>query len=373
MVLGTGIFLFSLSPMAAAEFSLSRLEMASRSWVDDGNFTLSSVVSADLSLSGGYKYTFLLGFSLDGVEINRVDSQGYLSFRIAQATIRETFGLPLDLSYFIGQGDNFATGDEFSTRYGVSPIGTNYRGFFYFPDGIGGDINRRYNGIHRAQGTGLSLSLTHWENLVPMVYLYHDFLHPPGAIINEEGENLYSGDLRVLLNQNWLKIEFFGGSSWKSDGAIKFRGGLMAHIGAGDGAEFFAQVGVPGWSEGDPVIDHLFLLLEPRLRLDRFAMFLTFFYRPIEYHNIVTLDEKGRADLNITFQYGDFDGGMAGGIELGGRLKVDGSEDVGFRLAPFGTLLTGGLRWDAKVLFKFLGTESSQGMMELFLGVRTAF
>jgi len=407
LILCAGFLLFSIWPASAAEFSLPRMEMATRGWVDDGDFVLSSIISADLALTGGYKYAFILGFSLEapnigkafadrniGFEIppsdpvlgedynelvdqinDRLNNQAYLGFRIAKATIRDVFGLPLEMSYFIGAGDDFCSGDEYSSRFGLLPFGTEYKGFFYFPEGIGGHPGRRYNGIHSIRGTGFSLSLSKWEKIIPSFYLYQDFPNSSDIISFKTafGGNLYSADLRVLFYHDWLRLEAFGGLSLNTNLDVSIRGGLMTHF-SGHGVEFFAQIGIPGWTAGEKFsIDNMYFLIEPRLHQGIFHMYLTFFYHPVEYIHVITPDEKGKANINIKFLFGNLDSGLSGGIETGGELKFDGSKNFKFDISPTATLISGGLRWDAKFRIKPLEYDNPKEMFDIFIGVRTAF
>ena len=55
-----GFLLLALWPAAAAEISVPGLEMASRGMVYNDEFIVSSAISADLALSGGYKYAKIL-------------------------------------------------------------------------------------------------------------------------------------------------------------------------------------------------------------------------------------------------------------------------------------------------------------------------
>lgn len=394
------LLLSTVWPAVAAEFTVPRVEIASRGWVDDGDFVLSSVLSADLALSGGYKFTFLLGFSLEapdigkafanrnfsfghidpaatvtGTEYNaladKLNNQAVVGFRIAKATIRNLFNLPLEMSYFIGSDDDFCGGDEFSIRFGISPFGTEFRGFLYFPEGIGGNFVRRYYGIHGVRGTGFSFVLTKWEHVIPMLYLYQDFPSDFIDFTNMFGGNLYSGDLRLLFYHNWLRLEFFGGFSLNTSLDVSIRGGLMVHL-AGRGVEFFFQGGIPSWKAGGKFsIDNLFFLIEPRLKLGVFNMYLTFFYHPVEYNHVISPDEKGRADINIKFLFGNVDSGLAGGIETGGELRIDGSEGFDFHISPLGTFISSGLRWDVKLRIKPLKYDTPKEMFDFFIGVRT--
>lgn len=193
LILATGLFFLPFWPITAAEITIPEIEMASRGRMDDGKFVLTSVLYADLALTGGYKYAFLLGFSL---EVDTADyTKAVPGFRIAKATARDLFNLPLELSYFLGSDDDFCTGEEFPDRFGISRFGTEFKGFFYFPEGIGGNLSRRYNGIHGVRGTGLSFSLTKWDKIIPIFYVYQHF----DDIDNLIGGNIsiYSGDLRM--------------------------------------------------------------------------------------------------------------------------------------------------------------------------------
>ena len=408
LICGAGFLLLVLCPAFAADFTLPRMEMSSRGWIKDGDFTVSSVLLADLALTGGYKYAFLLGFSLEAPDIakafmyrnfsvelidtggtgvsdneyntlaERINNQAVLSFRAAKATVRDIFSLPLELSYFFGADDNFCNGDDFSSRFGISPVGTDFRGFFYFPQGIGGNPARRYNGIHSVHGTGFSFALTKWEHLIPIFYIYVNFPFSAGltnstAFFGESGDNLYSTDLRLLFHYNWLRLEAFGGITLSSTMATSIRGGLMAHI-AGNGAEFLVQAGIPGCTVGEEFsIDNIYFLIEPRLRSGFFGMTLTFFYHPVEYLHVVTEDEKGKANINIKFLFGNLDSGFSGGIETGGELKVHGLEDFEFYIAPLATFYSSGLRWDAKIRIRPSYYSDPEKIFDFFIGVRTAF
>jgi hypothetical protein len=400
----------TLGMLAAAEITVPRLEMASRGKVEDGEFTLASVVFADVALNGGYKYGIFLGFSFEaddlaktlayrnfkfdqtaastpvtGAEYNalvdhandRLNNQGTLSFRVAKATARDLFNLPLELSYFIGEADSFGNGDEFASRFGTTPIGTDFRGFFYFPDGIGGNIRRQYNGIYQVRGTGLSLALARWDSFVPMLYLYEDFSYMQ-PLNSGAGEIRHSGDMRFLINQEVVKLEIFGGASMNSGLDSNLRGGLLAHFSSAVGAQFLIQCGVPGWEKGEKFsIDNFYFLMEPRLFFDKFGVYVTFFYHPVEYIYELTRaereKERGKADINIKLLSKSSQSGFSWGAETTMGLKIDGMEDFSLWVSPFAGFLTNGLMWDAKLRVNTLGVKTPSEMFEIFIGVRTAF
>ncbi|MDR1109035.1 MAG: hypothetical protein LBL19_08380 [Spirochaetaceae bacterium] len=403
---GIVLLVFSLGALGAAELTVPRLEMASRGRMEDGEFALGSVVSADLALSGGYKYGALLGFSFEAPDLakamayrnfsfgrlppgtpitdfeynelvdqtnDRLKNQGTLSFRVAKATARDLFDKPLELSFFIGETGYFCNGDEFTERFGINPIGSEFRGFFYFPDGIGGDMTRQYKGIHGVRGTGISLALTGWESFVPMLYFYQDFSYFR-VVNNQVVGTRYSGDFRFLINRESVKLEAFGGVSLNGGLDANIRGGILAHFSSQERVEFLLQGGIPGWEKGEDFgIDNFYFLMEPRLLFEDFGFYVTFFYHPLEYMHIKTPEERGKADINIKFLSEDANTGFTWGLETTLGLKLDGKEDFSVWVSPFTGFMASGLRWDTKLRVNVLEWQTPAEMFELFIGVRTAF
>jgi hypothetical protein len=400
--------IFAGLSLFAAEVSVPRLEMATRGRVEDGDFALASVISADVALNGGYKYNILLGMNFEtddiakalgyrnfsfgplapepaqvsGAEYNqlvhsvndRFNNQAALSFRIARATVRNLFNRPLELSYFLGITDEFCSGDEFSLRFGTPSLGTAYRGFFYFPEGIGGNMSRQYRGLHEVQGTGLSLALTRWEKVVPIFYLYENF--PEISLLaGGTGDSRFSGDARVLVGGEQVNIEGFYGMSLTTGMDLSLRGGLLAHFAPGNGVEFFLQGGIPNYNLGDDFsIDNFYFLLEPRLRFEKTAFYFTFFYHPLEYLHVRTDAERGRADINLKFIAGDVrSSGFHWGLETTLGLKLDGMEDFFVKVSPLVSILSGGLQWDAKIRVDPSSYKNPKEMFDLFIGVKTAY
>ncbi|MCL2093680.1 MAG: hypothetical protein FWH12_05725 [Treponema sp.] len=381
-----GALLTILVPLSlfGAEITVPRIEMASQGWVQEEEFLVSSLVSADIALLGGDRYGFLLGFALAAPDLGgamtlRQGNEAYLGLRLARASIYGLGGLPLDFSYFIGAGDNIGTGGEFPHYFGSTPFETEYRGPSFFPRGVGGNVSRHYQGIHGVRGTGFQGALRNGEYLVPILYLYHDFAFSPelGTLrdYDDEGrENYLSADLRVLFSRGWLNLEAFTGYSRNGPRDIhKFRWGLMAHL-AGEGVEFYAQAGVPGILQGDSLtIDHFYVLIEPRLFLGPLSLFMTFFYHPVEYHHVKNPSEQGRAELNIRALFGNRASGLSGGLECSGELGVHRPEELNFRIGPVLTYHTDGIRWDAKLRIRPQAHKVPAEMFEILIGVRTAF
>jgi hypothetical protein len=397
------LLVFPGQSLFSADITVPRLELATRAASEEGEFTVSSAAAVDIALEGGYKYGVLLGLSFESANlekalayrnfslrpltgsdqpdqdtynalVDRINNQAVLSFRIAKATARNLFNLPLELSYFIGISDAFCSGDDFVSRFGTAPIGTGFRGFSYFPHGIDGNISHQYNGLHEVRGTGFSLTLTSWDFIVPMFYGYHDFSFVDESFgFSKTGH--YSGDLRVLFNREKLKLEAFaGGTVSKSDSPI-IRGGMLAYFSSGTGTEFLFQFGIPGWVAGDDFkIDNFYFLIEPRLDFGLLATHITFFYHPLLYLQKENESERGRADINMKVFAGDLgESGFEGGLEVTTGLKVGEMEDFSIHASPFASFIASGLRWDIKLRLNLRAFDKPGELVELFMGIRTAY
>jgi hypothetical protein len=389
--------------LSGAEITVPRLEVASRSIVEDGELAVTSNAAVDISLEGGYKYGILLGLSFESANLikalsyrnfearmldpadpvsgedynrlaERLNNQAALSFRIAKATARDIFTLPLDFSYFVGLGDTFCSGEEFTVRCGVPNMETEFTGFYYFPEGIGGSLYRRYDGIHAAQGTGFSLALTSWDWVVPMAYFYHNLpqISTAGVLSTK---NYFSGDLRALFNLEKIKIEGFFGASGGAGEKPEIRGGLLAFFTSGLGADFLIQCGVPGWVAGEEFsVDNWYFLLEPRMDFGLLALHVNFFYHPLQYLHIKTEDERGRAHMNIKLFVGELEtAGIQGGLETTVGIKVDRLKDFSLKISPFMSMVSNGLRWDFKIRLDPLASDHPEEVVEIFAGIRTAY
>ena len=400
-------FLFySFYLLPAVEITIPCFEMVTLGRMQDDDFRLATAVSVDINLTGGYKYGLSLGFSFDSPDLaktlayrnyqfsylpgdpgldpvlvgdyndlvdkanNLMNSRGTFTFRTIKATVKELFKLPLEFVYFVGEGDNFCSGDEFTYRFGSDPIGTYYHGLFYFPDGIGGDISRSYNGIYGADGTGISLALTMWDFMVPMIYVYENF---PFLLPNSNySEIYYSGDLRFLLNHKKFKMDIFWGMSYKN--SMNMRAGLLTHFFINEKTEFLFQGGISGWDLDNKLnIDNFFFLMEPRFRFGIFSLYGTLFYHPVIYHNIATVQEQGKTDINLKFFVQIPNSGISTGIEANMGLKINKMEDFVFRISPFFSFLGSGIQWDAKVRLNLRRLGNPKELFEFFMGISTSF
>ncbi|HON13474.1 MAG TPA: hypothetical protein PK897_05070 [Treponema sp.] len=387
----------------SAELTVPSLEMASTGTVQNGTFSLSSVAQADIALTGGYKYGGLLrlAFSSRDLEkalgygrtsldlasadpvpaadynalVDRFNNLAALQFKLAQVSARKPFDLPVELSYFIGFSDSFCSGDDFPQLFGSVPVNSEFKGFAYFPQGIGGNPAYQYNGIHQAIGTGFHLSLLAWQNFIPMVYLYQD-----SAFINESTgipeSGRYSGDVRFLVNSQYVKFEAFAGATYPYGTYGMYRGGMLAYFTTGTGADFLAQAGIPGWESGtDLKVDNLYFLFEPRLAIGIFALHITLFYHPVRYLQLLNPEERGATDINAKLLIGDIlKYRLQGGLESTVNLRSGASVNtLDLRVSPFVSVITEGIRWDFKIRIDPFKYTKPLEMADTFIGVRTAY
>jgi len=405
---------FAFCPrLFGADITVPNLELASRGAVEDGNFGIKSSLKADISITGGYKYGFSIGL---GAEIpnlekalsygrldlptassdplpgsdhdemvkelnDRYNNQAVLSIRSVKATVREVFDTPLEISFFIGYHDSLGSGDEFQEYYGTDPIGTGFRGFFYYPDGLNHDPFFRFNGaIHSIKGTGLAFKAV-LGNFIPALYIYHDLSFPENQL-SQNGSyepGRYSADLKLLANGENAKFEVFFGGTYANHDKTVLRGGALAWFGSGP-LSLLMQAGVSYYEvESSMEIDNCYFLMEPRLRFDKIGANLTFFYHPVYYMNRIIQDDankpvRGSADINLRIFFGNIQkSAFEAGLETTANLKIEDKKKVGLWVSPFISVVTSGLRWDIALRFNPKYKWEGENPMEGFIGIRTSY
>jgi hypothetical protein len=334
---------------------------------------LQSYGNMSLQVEGGLKFGGSIAFGLlnnTNLEtLGASPSSVGLDFLSASMTIRDIFGAPLNISYFIGQNDLFCSGAGFE-QFGAGPIMTRYRGFLYFPS-TDLTLSPIYDGIYRVQGTGAKIELVPSSSAFGIdMYLYEDTHNPPFTTLGS-----YSGDLRFLLNFQALKLEaFVGGTYAPSTLYGLYRAGLLFYA-ADRNVEFLAQIGIPRWDPGVDAtlsVNLFYHLVEPRLHLGLFSIVPTFFWHPGYYMQASYPSELGTFDVNLNMYVGDeaktaFQGGAETNFHFqssSGVFTVKASPWVGFS--------TPGVLWTLKVNVK-LWPFNVNDMLDGFVGVRAEF
>ncbi|MDP3177220.1 MAG: hypothetical protein Q8M76_04900 [Spirochaetaceae bacterium] len=387
------------APLArAADVKIEQLELLTHGGLDEstGSFKIGSRIFFDMALEGGDKFAGLLRLSflngdveealslaerdVEGQALTEAQQAAWLDslttklnnitsprFKTASVTARAVFGLPLDLSYFIGYLDSFASGDDFVQLFGAAPFASEMRGPMVYPEGIGGNPDLFYQGIHAVNGTGFRLSTTPRlsSSQMGMVYLYQD---------SDLGAGSWSVDLRGFINKEKVKFEAFAGTSTAGSGLI-FRGGILFYAFSGDVGEFFAQVGVPRWDPADGFsLQNLYYLFEPRINFGPGSIAITLFSHPAWYRQIET-DANSRFDLAFNFRFGTLSqDGAQGGIQALMALKPLDTPPASADIAPYYSVIAGGIQWDFKLDLRVFPFPSEwYGIFRPFIGLKTSF
>ena len=381
-VAGLPALVLTLSLLAwsasAADVSVPSLELATRGNAATG---LSTNGRLEMVVEGGLKFGGSIKLGVDGAALGQSvplseildpaitpapGSDAALNFLAAAIRLREAFGSGLSLEFFVGENDTFATGDDFTELFGAPRISTRYSGFFTFA------AKPFYEGLHKINGTGLSVDVPLGAAALLSTYLYQD------SRILDTGGNLlpghYSADVRTLLNWEKLKLEAFVGATYPGSQFGIYRAGLMFYAAEGP-VEFFAQVGVPRWDAAASAFDlsMFYLLFEPRVTFGAFSIVPTFFWRPAFYLQHPT-GNTGVFDVNLALLIGDeIENPISGGLET--TLEFDGSvaaNRLQIGVAPFVGFITPGVVWQIKPEFTLVPFDVAS-LLTFFVGVDAQF
>jgi hypothetical protein len=383
----------------AADLSVQTLDLISHGGLDSGTgrFAVDTRLYFDLAIKGGEKFGGLIrmdflsgtvendlaksGQTLNHLTgapiagdinaiIDKINSLTSPRLRTAAVTARGLLGLPLEATYFVGMLDNFCSGDDFITLYGASPFSTALRGPMVYPEGVGGNSNLFYEGIHAVNGTGFRFGTTSKlsSGFNAYLYAYQDADIGPG---------FWSGDLRFLLNSGPVKLELFGGGSTQPGAPLGvYRAGMLFYAAPGEVGEFFAQAGIPRWDISKAFsVDELYFLFEPRINFGVGSLALTVFYHPAWYRQKET-DEAGSLDAAFNLRFGKLaEQGAQGGVESLLELRTaTGSTPLSINISPYYSVIAAGIEWDMKLTLKLFPFPSPwYGVFKPFIGLKTSF
>ena len=374
--------LLAASPLFSANITVPSLEIYSWARNDGSGFALDSYGDMELQLDGGYKFGGAMKFGFSSSSLETAAYNDSIAFESVSVTLRELFGIPLNFTYFIGQGDTFGTGEVFTPYFGTPLLSSNYTSFLHFPNESSYNF---YQGIHTVYGTGGKFEFAPPEkNWLLSLYIYQDsspaFLTgtiPPPAIDFSSRQG--SLDVRTAFNFEKVRLEAFVGATLPtSDSAIGYiRNGLFLHAGS-EKFEFMAEFGMPRWRPLDDAfgLDLFYLLVEPRIHLGAMSIVPTFFWRPGYYQQEANATLIEAMDINLDLQFhGKEESLISGGIEGNFVYQTAPTSETTGKAIPYIQLSTPGVVYKAQVNTKVWPFDLSDlsDTFEVFLSIQAAF
>jgi hypothetical protein len=360
----------------SANVTIPTFQLLTRGVLEGGQFTLQTAGEVEVGFGGGYKFGGELSLGIQGTNFEESPALGAtydpddleavlnrtLRFQSASVVVRDTFGLPLDTTYFIGEVDRLLNGDLFPAQFGSTIVASDFRGLLYFPTGV------VYDGVHSIDGTGIALSTA---ALAPWLYLQ-------GAIYQDAylGPGLYSSDIRAAFNFPAFKAEAFVGASFPAAAYGIYRGGILLFYNTGQGGEFLTQIGIPRWApvtDGALNIDDFYFLFEPRVHIGLVSIVLTLFRHP-EYYEQAPTNELNATDIVVRLIAGNVQENLvSGGLENGITLRPESTEEqLRISVTPFVSVNASGVVWDMKANVKVF-PFALDDLFDVYIGIRTEF
>lgn len=370
------------APLFSANITVPSLEIYSWARNDGSGFALDSYGNMELQLDGGYKFGGAMKFDFVSSSLETAAFNDTLAFKSVSVTLRELFGIPLDFTYFIGQGDTLGTGELFTPYFGTPLLGSHYTSYLHFPNAATYNF---YQGIHTIYGTGGKFEYAPLEkNWLVSLYVYQDsspaFLTgagvPPSVVFSSRQGSL---DIRAAFNLEKVRLEaFLGATLPTSDSAIGyFRSGLFLHTGT-DKVEFLAEIGMPRWRPLDDALglDLFYLLVEQRLHLGNISIVPTFFWHPGYYQQEANVTGVEAMDINLDIQFhGKEESLVGGGVEGNFVYQTAPTSETTAKAIPYIQLSTPGVVYKAQVNTKVWPFDLSDlsDTFEVFLSIQAAF
>ncbi|MBP7096477.1 MAG: hypothetical protein KBC36_10345 [Spirochaetia bacterium] len=393
----------ALLPVAAgaANVVVPVLELATDGSWDPalGSLVLRTRFASDIVFQGGSKFAASLrlsllaenlekalaagsadfSFPLDPAEIDALNDSAFIGVRSVSLTIPSLFGLPVSTTYFAGHLDQLASGSDYPELFGRNDPSTSMRGYIAFPDGIGGDRSRWYEGIHSINGTGIRLGVRALDgNFAGYLYGYQD------GHFSYLSSGIWAADARAVLALGPVELEAFVGGSGAYGPFGVYRAGLLFHYDTGNAGEFYLQAGLPMWDPTEPfMVENLYLLFEPRVKFGAGSVILTLFYHPATYLQRATT-EGGMLDAAFDLRFGDVKEGAAqGGVRTvisfdpgyeSADPLLERPNSVSLSIAPYVDFTAGGIGWNVRVpvrVFPFDGPWYS--LVEPIIAARASF
>jgi len=376
-VLTVLVLMLSAAPAFSANITVPELEIYTWGRNQGSGFELATFGDIDLLLDGGYKFggSLLFGFSNEVLETASYNDM--LAFKAARITLRELFNIPLNFTYFIGEGDTLGSGDIFSQQFGTAPVASAYPSYVHFPNNADVDF---FSGIHTIYGTGGEIEFAPIEkNWLLSLYIYQDASEAftsgvaPNVLLDYGHASM---DIRAAFSWETIKMEAFLGATYPtSDSTLGYyRSGLLLYAGIKD-VEFLAAAGFPLWKPTvDPfTFDLFYLLIEQRVRLGLLSEVLTVLWRPSYYHQ--TANTTRGIDINLDMNISGSDTSvLAGGIEGNFVYQLTPTDEITAKLIPYLQVATSGVVYEVRASTKIWPFDADfSDFLEVFLSIKASF
>ncbi|RPJ08124.1 MAG: hypothetical protein EHM28_05150 [Spirochaetaceae bacterium] len=360
-----------------ANITIPSIELATYILGIDHEMIMITDSSMDFLIDGGYKFGAKITLGVDGFIALPGDTatgpeKGTinlpLSLKYTEIIVRDLFGVPLDLSYFIGEGSNLCYGDEFSRLFGTPVIQSAFTPPLYISDPLLFYQNPilNYRGIHRINGNGIKLQYHPLEGGFGFEwYLYQDHnfresyeIETATGIMNLNmiflDTGWYASDMRFFLNTEIFKMEVFIGGSIDS-GSFQgcWRGGALFFFGLGP-VDIMAEVGLPTLDFGNiGGLEMFYILYEMRIHAGPITITPTIFSHPATYLQQPNMDNTERIDFAMDLSVFDprkdfISFGFEGAMTTFFLFSMDDPPWVLF-LSPHITFATPGVSWEIKL------------------------
>lgn len=370
------VLLALASSLSAASIAIPTFYLLTRGALSGASFPLETQADVTIQFGGGYKFGGQLSLSLSDGYLEDDPTLGptydagtvqsalnrALRFESASVIVRDLLGIPIDLTYFVGETERLANGDIFAGEFGTDIIASDVRGLLHFPTGVS------YDGIHAINGTGITVASS---GIAPWLRL--------GGSIYQDGylgTGFFSTDLRAAINFPSFKAETFLGGTFPAGAFGIYRGGLLLYYSAGTNLEFLAEIGIPRYApvtDGALGMNDFFFLFEPRVHIGFMSAIVTMFWHP-EYYEQAATSEAGDIDIVVKLVAGNVQKNIvSGGIESAIQWLADTpTEQLRVDVGPIVSINAGGVLWDFKVNVKAV-PFSLTDFLEAYIGIRTEF
>lgn len=359
--------LYVLPRGAAASLSIPRMEIFTHGVWEEDALKLRTLGDIEINLEGGVKFSGELGLRLWSPHLENLTDPGNLIFKNAVFTAHDILGLPLDLTFFVGEKEQIGEGAGFVKYFSDWNFATDYSGHLYFNESSSDTVV--YKGLGTVSGTGVVLSLDFGTDfLKTMIYTFQD------SLLAEEG--YYTSILRGLLDLENVKLEAYLSASYPQSDYGLYSAGLMFYFRPAKIGSFYTQIGIPRLDLADMAfnLDLFYFLFEPRVQFGPLSVNLTFLLRPAYYLNLPT-NEEGNMDVNLNILIGQMDVmSLSGGIEATAKLNsnADSDPEINFftcTLSPYFGVITSGVVWNFKFKYNILKNDT-EPMFEGYIGVK---